>query len=347
MSDPRFFSPRGPFTTAHLAGIAGAELRGDGDVSLVDVAALADAGSEHLSFLDNRKYSADLETTRAGAVIVAADFAGRAPQGTVLLVHPDPYKAYARLAQAFHPLHEATPESISPLAQIDASAKIGARCVIGPGVVIAENVTLGDDVLIAPNVVIGRAVEIGSGSAVGASASLTHCLIGKRVRILPGARIGQEGFGFAIDAAGHIRIPQLGRVIVEDDVEIGANTTIDRGAGPDTVIGRGSMIDNLVQIGHNVVLGPGCVIVAQVGISGSTRLEAGVALGGQAGVAGHLKLGRGSQVAAQSGVMRDVEPGARMMGYPAVTSRRFFRQLAWMERAAAVGNRKRTKEEQD
>ncbi len=345
MSDPRFFQPQGPFNAAYLAAVSGATLRGDGELLLTDVASLKDALPDKLSFLDNRKYVADLETTGAGAVILAPELAERAPHAKTLLVHAEPYKAYARLAQLFHPLRGNLSTGISSKASVDPAATIGEGCLIEAGAIIAADVKIGERVRIGANTVIERSVEIGDDCSIGACASLTHCLIGKRVRILPGARIGQEGFGFAIDAKGHIRIPQLGRVIVEDDVEIGANTTIDRGAGPDTVVGRGSMIDNLVQIGHNVVIGPGCVIVAQVGISGSSRLEAGVALGGQAGVAGHLTLGRGSQVAAQSGIMRDIKPGERMMGYPAVTARQFFRQLAWIERAA--GLKKRAEEVQD
>jgi len=169
---------------------------------------------------------------------------------------------------------------------------------------------------------------LGEDTEIGAGATLSHCLIGSRVRIYPGVRIGQDGFGFAIDPAGHVPVPQLGRVIIEDDVEIGANVTIDRGAGPDTVIGRGCMIDNLVQIGHNVEVGAGSVIVAQAGISGSTKLGKFVVLAGQAGLAGHLTIGDGARVGAQSGVMRDVPPGEDVVGSPAMPSRQYWRWYA-------------------
>ena len=252
----------------------------------------------------------------------------------MLIVNASPYKAYARAAQMFHPLDPDDHGEIAPTACIHPAARIGEGCSIGPGAVIEERARIGRNTRVAANAVIAKGVEIGENCSVGAGACLTHCVVGDRVRILPGACIGQEGFGFAMDPAGHVRIPQMGRVLIEDDVEIGANACIDRGAGPDTVIGRGAMIDNLVQIGHNVVVGPGCVIVAQVGISGSTRLGRGVSIGGQAGLAGHLTLGDGCQVAAQSGIMRNVPARARMMGYPAVTTREFFRQVAWLARAA-------------
>ena len=265
------------------------------------------------------------------------------PQSAVLLVHQQPYKAYARLAQMFYPILPTEAGDISPHAMIDPSATIGADCTIDAGAVVGANAKLGDRVRIGSNSVVGPAVEIGTQTSIGTGVSLSNCLIGQRVRILPGVRIGQEGFGFAIDPTGHIRIPQLGRVIVEDDVEIGANSTVDRGAGPDTIIGRGAMIDNLVQIGHNVTIGPGCIIVAQAGIAGSTHIEAGVAIGGQVGVAGHLRIGRGAQIAGQSGVMRNVDAEARMMGYPAVTTREFFRQITWLKRA--MGSNSDTQEQ--
>ncbi len=336
MSDPRSFKPQGPFTAAQLAEATNSTLAGvhDPDRKLHDVAALFTATPNDLAFLDNPKYAKDLAGCQAGAIIVTPDMVENAPRHAVLIVNAATYKAYARIAQLFHPLSESGRADISQAARIHPTVVMGENCGVAAGAVIEAGVRLGNNVRIAANAVIGKAVEIGDDCVIGAGVTLTHCLIGHRVRILPGARIGQEGFGFAIDPAGHLRIPQMGRVIVEDDVEIGANTCIDRGAGPDTVIGRGAMIDNLVQIGHNVVVGPGCVIVAQVGISGSAKLGRGVAIGGQAGVVGHITLGDGSQIAGHSGIMRDVPPGARMMGYPAVTTREFFRQVAWLAKAA-------------
>jgi UDP-3-O-[3-hydroxymyristoyl] glucosamine N-acyltransferase len=185
--------------------------------------------------------------------------------------------------------------------------------------------------------VIGPGVVLGEDCIVGACASITHSIVGKRVNIYPGVRIGQDGFGFAMGPQGHAKVPQLGRVIIQDDVEIGANTTIDRGAGPDTIIGSGTKIDNLVQIGHNVQLGRGCVIVAQVGISGSTRLGDFVAVGGQAGLTGHLHIGAGARIAGQSGVMRDIEPGGTVGGSPAVP------MADWLRQSALIGQMARKK----
>jgi UDP-3-O-[3-hydroxymyristoyl] glucosamine N-acyltransferase len=327
--------PRGPFKAGWLAEQTGCELRNaDPGLELSDVAPLSLADKHHISFLDNPKYAHALTITKAAAVIVTEGAALTAPAQCALLINPQPYKTYARIAQLFYPLREECPGNISPHAIVDPTAIIAEGCVIESGAVIGPKVKLGKNVRIGPNVTIGPAVEIGDETTIDALVSLSHCIIGKRVRILPGVRIGQDGFGFAMDVSGHIRIPQLGLAIIEDDVEIGANSTIDRGSGPNTVIGKGSIIDNLVQIAHNVVLGEGCVIVSQAGVSGSSKLGNGVVVGGKVGIAGHLKIGAGAQIAGGSGVMRDIEPGARMMGYPATTSRQFFRQIAILNKLA-------------
>lgn len=329
MADPRFFRLAGPISLAELASLTGAHLPEGADPArkLKDVAALDHAGPEELSFLDNRKYVEAFKSTKAGACFVNPDMAAYANSNTVCLVTPHPYKAYALAAQAFYPKPEAG-GFVHPSAVIDPSASIGPDTAIGAGAVIGRNAKIGARCRILPNAVIDDNVEIGDDTEVGAGASLTTCIVGSRVRIYPGARIGQDGFGFAIDPAGHVTVPQLGRVIIEDDVEVGANTTIDRGAGPDTVIGKGTRIDNLVQIGHNVRIGRGCIIVAQTGISGSTELGDFVAAGGQSGFAGHLKIGAGARIAAQSGIMRDVPPRAEVMGSPAVPIKEFMRRFA-------------------
>ncbi|MFC7332075.1 UDP-3-O-(3-hydroxymyristoyl)glucosamine N-acyltransferase [Rhodocista pekingensis] len=333
MADPRFFRRAGPFSLAQLADLSGAEIAPGADPALLlhDVAPLDSAGPEQLSFLDNRKYADAFARTGAGACVVHPDLAGRAPTGTALLLSRKPYRAYALCAQAFYPA-PAAEGGVSPGAHLHPTARVGEGTEVAPGAVIEVGAEIGNGCRIGPNAVIGRNVRIGDGTTVGACASLSHCEIGNRVVIYPGVRIGQDGFGFAMDAAGHVRVPQLGRVLVEDDVEIGANVTIDRGAGPDTVISRGCMIDNLVQIGHNVHLGPGCVVVAQAGISGSTKLDHHVILAAQAGITGHLKIGAGARIAAQSGVMRDVAPGEQVGGSPAVPMRQWLRQVAMLGR---------------
>ena len=301
MADPRFFTCRGPLSIARICELTGATAAplADGNLLIEDVAPLAMATSGHLSFLDNTKYLTDLGTSEAGFCLLRAEHTDKAPKGMILLVSDNPYKAYALAAQAFYD-QGGTGGNISPGAFVDSSAEVGNNVRIDAGAVV------------------GPGVVIGSDCVIGAGASVSHCLIGNNVRIYPGVRIGQDGFGFAPDPAGHVKVPQLGRVIVEDNVEIGANTCIDRGAGPDTIIGAGTWIDNLVQIGHNVIIGKRCLIVAQVGISGSVSFEDDVIVGGQAGFAGHLSVGQGAKIAAQAGITKNVESGAFLKGNPAL-----------------------------
>ncbi len=335
MADPRFFAVAGPFPLAELAASAGVALADgtDGGVEFVDVAPLDTAGPREISFLDNRKYADQFEASRAGACIVQAEMVERAPAGMALLLADDPYRAYARIARMFHP--PAVPEPwVAPTAWVAPDATVAAGCRIEPGAVVSARAEVGAGCWIGANAVVGAGVVLGQGCVIGANAAISHAVIGRNVTIYPGVCIGQDGFGFAMGPEGHLKVPQLGRVLIGDGVEIGANTTIDRGAGPDTVIGDGCMIDNLVQIGHNVQLGRGCVIVAQVGISGSTRLGDFVAAGGQAGITGHLRIGSGARIAAQSGVMRDVAAGATVGGAPAVPMAEWLRQSAILGRMA-------------
>lgn len=327
MADPRFYSVSGPFTLAEIAEIAEAELEPgvDSGRQFADVGPLHTADAETVTFLDNKAYLDAFAQSRAGACLVHPRHAGRAPSGMVLLQTKNPYVGYARVAQAFHPIRHPEPGTHSA-ATVDPSASLGTDCVVEAGAVVGARAEIGERCRIGPNAVVGDGVILGDDSSVGACASLSHCVIGKRVRIYPGARIGQDGFGFAMSRAGHEKVPQLGRVIIHDDVEIGANATIDRGAGPDTIIGPGCMIDNLVQIGHNVQLGKGCVIVAQVGISGSSRLGDMVVVGGQAGIAGHVQIGNGAQIAGQAGVMRNLESGKAYGGSPSMPIRDWHRQ---------------------
>jgi UDP-3-O-[3-hydroxymyristoyl] glucosamine N-acyltransferase len=250
-----------------------------------------------------------------------------------LLVSKEPYKAYALAAQAFYPAADVVAWR-APSAIIDSTAAVPDDCDIGPNVVIERGVRLGQRCRIGANTVIAAGVEIGDDCRIAANVTLSHCLIGSHVVLHPGVRIGQDGFGFAPDPKAPIKVPQLGRVLIGDDVDVGANTTIDRGSGHDTVIGSGSMIDNLVQIGHNVVLGRCCILAGQVGISGSTRLGDFVVVGGQGGLAGHLHIGSGARIAAKSGLMRDVPAGETVCGSPAVPLSEFMRQTAVLQRLA-------------
>ncbi|MCX7354225.1 MAG: UDP-3-O-(3-hydroxymyristoyl)glucosamine N-acyltransferase [Alphaproteobacteria bacterium] len=335
MADARFFRVQGPFTVGQIAAIAKAELADPGlaERAIKDVAPLEVAGGEHLSFLDNKLYVDAFARTQAGACIVAAEHKDRAPAGVALLFSQYPYRSYALAAQAFYPPVKAVAFT-HPSAIVDPSAQVAEGCVIEAGVVIAARVVLGRGCHIGPNAVLGEAIELGESCTVGACASLSHCIVGARVTIFPGARIGQAGFGFAVSAEGVTNVPQLGRVVIEDDVEIGANTTIDRGAGPDTVIGRGTMIDNLVQIGHNVRIGKGCILAGQVGVSGSTRIEDYAMLGGQAGLVGHLTIGKGARIGAQAGIFRDIPAGETVAGCPGVPIRQHFREVVVVQRLA-------------
>ena len=340
MADPRFFDRGGPFTLEALSTLSGARLLNpqDGTRLFRDVGPLETAGPEDVSFLENRKYLQTFVRSRAGAAFVDEQIAGRAPPGMALLVSDEPYKAYALAANAFYPTRPIIPRR-APSAVIDPTAAVPEDCDVGPNVVIEQGALLGRRCSVGANTVIAAGVEVGDDCQIGPNVTLSHCVIGSRVVVHPGVRIGQEGFGFAPGPAGPIKVPQLGRVLIGDDVDIGANTTIDRGSGPDTVIGPGSMIDNLVQIGHNVILGRCCVLAGQVGISGSTRLDDFVMVGGQGGLAGHLHIGSGVRIAAKSGIMRDIPAGETVCGSPAVPLTEFMRQTAVLQRLAKKKSR--------
>jgi UDP-3-O-[3-hydroxymyristoyl] glucosamine N-acyltransferase len=335
MADPRFFRAAGPFTVAEIAALTDSEIGGAAasELRVTDVGPLETAGPTELTFLHNAKYVDALVRSGAGAAFVAPALAARAPIGMTLLVTPDPHLAYAKAAGAFYP-KPAFEAGIAETAIIGPAVALGADVSVGHHAVIEAGAQIGAGTRIGANSVIEAGVVIGRDCRIGANVTVSHAVIGDRVTLYPGVRIGQDGFGFAPSAKGHVKVPQLGRVLIGDDVEIGANTTIDRGAGPDTVIGAGSWIDNLVQIGHNVVIGRGCILVAQCGISGSTRIEDFAAIGGQVGLAGHLTIGMGAQVAAKSGVMRDVEAGSVMAGIPAVSRAQWHRQTVLLERMA-------------
>ncbi|MBM3607743.1 MAG: UDP-3-O-(3-hydroxymyristoyl)glucosamine N-acyltransferase [Alphaproteobacteria bacterium] len=339
MAEPQFWRRAAPLTIVEIVSLTGAKPREGDDLSAViaNVAPLDEAGPGDLAFLDNPKYAGLLETSRASAIFAAARYADRIPRGCAALIAPEPYRAYAQVAarlypDAMRPQSRSGESAISPAAHVHPEAQLENGVIVDAGAVIGPRAQIGAGTLIAANAVIGPDVCIGRECAISSGAQISFALIGDRVIIHPGVCIGQDGFGFAMGPRGHLKVPQLGRVIIQNDVEIGANSAIDRGTNRDTVIGEGTKIDNFVQIGHNVTIGRHCIIVSHVGISGSTDLGDFVAVGGQVGMAGHLKIGSGVQIAAQSGVVNDIPPGERWGGTPARPMRQMARQIAMLDR---------------
>lgn len=330
IGDTRFFARTGPHALTVVAQTACGKAP-QSDLQIKGLAPLQIAGPNEVSFLNSRRLVSLLKSTRAGAVIVHPDMLDWVPPDTVPIVTAEPDIGWAQVATLFHPVAPLVP-GIHPSAVVATNARVDPAAEVGPLCVIEDEAEIGAGCRIGAGAIIGRGVVIGPDCRIGQHVTLSHALLGARVYVYAGARIGQEGFGFAPTKTGFVTAPQLGRVILENDVEVGANTTIDRGSARDTVIGAGSRLDNLVQIGHNVVLGRCCVIVAQVGIAGSTVLEDFVQVGGQAAIDGHLRIGLGARIGAKAGVMRDVQSGEAVVGSPAQPRREFFRQVAALKR---------------
>lgn len=344
MADPRFYDNRGPFLLADLCKAIGAAAPPAMDVSarVDDVASLEGAGPTHLAFCAAGKSArAALNASNAGFCLAGADVKpGDAAAGTTLLVAEKPQEAFAAAAKRFYPGQNMP--SWRQQTAVDPAAALGGGVELGPGVVIGPGAEIGDRTRIGPNTVIGRGVAIGRDCEIGANVAISYAYVGDAVLILSGARIGELGYGFVSDQREHLRIPQLGRVIVQDGVEIGANGTIDRGMLGDTVIGEGTKIDNLVQIGHNCRIGRHCLIVAQVGLSGSVELGDFVVLGGQVGIADHVRIGDGARLAARSGVPPgDYAGGMDYGGYPIRPVNEWRREVAAV--ALLARRRKRDK----
>jgi UDP-3-O-[3-hydroxymyristoyl] glucosamine N-acyltransferase len=305
-------------TLGALAELLGARLIGDGSRPVRGVGALTEAAPDEITFLANPRYRKDLEATRAAGVILAEPVEGlQAAQ----LVVADPYGAYARVMQRLFETARGA-GGVSPDARVDPSARVGEGADIGPFVTVGPETVIGERATFHPGVHVGAGCTIGHDVTLHANVVVREgCRLGDRVTVHAGSVVGADGFGYATHGGVHHKIPHVGSVVVEDDVELGANVTIDRAVLGETVIGTGTKIDNLVQVGHNVRTGRGCLIVSQVGVSGSTVLGDYVVLGGQAGVAGHVRVGNQVRVGAKGGVTKDVADGQTVSGFPAAPHR--------------------------
>lgn len=333
MADTVFYNYSGKKSIREIARIAEAELvtAGKENELIENICSIESAGSEDLCFFYDRKNKDKAAGMKAKACISTAELAHLVPEGVIILTCSNPKLSFIRLISAFYSEHKPV-SGIAESATVAKTAKIGKGCFIGPHAVVEDDVTIGDNCIIEANAVISRGCKIGNNCRIGNNASIAYCLMGNDCYIYTGARIGQDGFGFSVVDGQHKRIPQIGRVIIGNDVEIGANTCIDRGALDDTIIGNGCRVDNLVQIAHNDKIGNYCILVAQTGIAGSCTFGDYVVCGGQTGFADHLNVGSGAQIGAQSGVMRDIEPGAIVMGTPTVPFKDFMRQVAFLQK---------------
>jgi len=330
-----FFTPSRPMTVAEIAALTGTLLPRNSLSGRVikRLAALDAADNEAITFIAGKKRKAQLEKLAAAAVFCSADMADKIPPSVAVLVSPNPHGDFSHLARVFYP-EAVKPASLlgetglSPRAYIHATARLADKVTVEDGASIGKNVKLGAGTVVCSTAVIGENCEIGENCYIGAGTVVQSAHIGNRVHLYAGVRIGQDGFGYVGGAQGVEKVPQIGGVRIEDDVEIGANSTVDRGALNDTIIGAGTKIDNLVQIAHNVRIGRFCLIAAHCGISGSCTIGDGTQLGGRVGLADHLTIGAGVQIAAASGVMNDIPDGEKWGGIPARPFRQWFREVA-------------------
>jgi len=345
MAQPTFFKQPPVSTLAEIAASTGASLvdPARADQRIGGLASLDEAGPAHLAFFDNLKYADQLAATRAGACLVSPRFESSVPKHVAVLRSSHPFRAFVAIARLLHgdalrPHRWGEPESIAPSAIIDPSARLEDGVTIGPLAVIGPDVEIGAGTHIAPGAVIGAGVKIGRDCDVGSRTTIQCALIGNNVLIHPGCSIGQDGYGFLFSGAeGHLKVPQTGRVVIQNDVEIGAGTTIDRGSLRDTVIGEGTKIDNQVQIGHNVTIGRRCLLAAQIGLAGSLTIGDNVALGAKVGINNHVHIGDGAQVAAMSAVKDDIPANERWGGFFAKPTRQWFREIVALERLVRDG----------
>jgi UDP-3-O-[3-hydroxymyristoyl] glucosamine N-acyltransferase len=327
MSESRFYQNLGPFKLEKISSIIGISLPdSESNILIHNVKSLKEATNNDITFLSNEKYTSLVTNSKAAACLVPLDFVAEPATKTILLRVNNPYYSYALLVDLFYSSAKQTKEWISPSAFIAKSAKIGKNCYIGHNVVIEENVEIGDDSVIQSGSFIDYGVKIGHHARIDSNVSISYSIIGDDVVILPGARIGSDGFGFATYQGVHKKIYHTGLVLIGNNVEIGANSTIDRGSMKNTIIEDLCRIDNLVQVAHNAHIKKGTILVAQVGIAGSSVIGSYCALGGQVGVAGHITIANNVQIAGQGGVIQDIKESGIMGGTPAVPIRDWHKQ---------------------
>ncbi|MGN6582317.1 MAG: UDP-3-O-(3-hydroxymyristoyl)glucosamine N-acyltransferase [Rhizobiaceae bacterium] len=347
MAEPVFFVPSSTYTAGELAVLTGAQLvnPAHADVKILGIASVEAGGEGMLVYIEGKRHEALIPTLRATALLCSANIAAKAPTDMAVLASEKPHYAFAAVARLLYPT-AARPgpltqeKGISPSAFVEAGAFVEEGAVIEAGAVVCAGAAVGKGTVIAPRAVVGPHCQIGRDCFIGPGTSIQAALIGNRVVIHAGVQIGQDGFGYVPGKNGPEKIPQIGRVIIQDDVEIGANTTVDRGGMADTVIGEGTKIDNLVQIAHNVRIGRGCIIAGHCGLSGSVTLGDFVMLGGRVGLADHVAVGSGARLAASSGVMDNVPAGEIWAGAPAIPMRDFFREVASVRKLAGLKSRK-------
>ena len=345
MAQPTFFESPPLSTLADIAALTGAHLADPsrGGEPVRGLASLEEAGPMHLTFYDNLKYAGQLASTKAGACMVSGRFEASVPAHVAVLRTAQPFREFVKVARVLHG-DALRPQSwfgnagIAPSAVIDPTARLEDGVVVDPLAVIGPNAEIGAGTIIGSAAVIGVNVRIGRDCNVGAHTAIQCALIGNNVLIHPGCSIGQDGYGFVFFGPdGHLKVPQTGRVLIQNDVEIGAGTTIDRGSLRDTVIGEGTKIDNQVQIGHNVTIGRHCLLAAQIGLAGSLTIGDNVALGAKVGINNHLHIGDGAQVTAMSGVKDDIPANGRWGGFFAKPTKQWFREIIAIERLVRDG----------
>lgn len=335
---------------ADLVALTGARLveATDESLEILSVAPVEAATKGSLTFLSNPKYVDALTNTGASAVICSERYRSNVPEGVAVLVSDEPYKAFARAMAAMFPsAARPTPilnEGISTSAGVDKTAILADGVTVEHGAVIGAGAQIGSGTLVGPNAIIGPNVTVGRNCAIAAGASVVAAHLGDNVILHSGVRIGGDGFGFAMGPGGHLKVPQTGGVIIQNDVEIGSNSCVDRGANRDTIVGEGTKIDNLVMIAHNVNIGRHCVIVGQTGIAGSAKLGDYVVLGGQCAINGHVSIGDGAQIAGLSGVSGDVPAGSQWGGVPARPIRHWMREIGRLRREAQTMEAERKKQ---